>query len=191
MPTIALRRSRCSLRSLRCFVLLAAIVAVACGEPPVDRPNIVLIIGDDHGYPDAGFMGSEIVKTPHLDRLAAGGTVFTTAWNTASTCRPSLLTLLTGLQPLQVDLWMQANRRVPLAFSAGEEIRQIETLPSLLARRGYRSFQAGKHWEGTFAQAGFTGGTKGPDVEGLPLIRMAGAPSIWSTTLYTRSGSVV
>ena len=56
--------------------LLGLLGLVACGgEPPRSArpPNVVLIIADDQGYTDFGFMGSEWVKTPNLDRLAAGG----------------------------------------------------------------------------------------------------------------------
>ena len=41
-----------------------------------DRPNIVLIISDDHAYRDFGFMGNTQVHTPHLDRLAKQSAFF-------------------------------------------------------------------------------------------------------------------
>lgn len=53
------------MRSL--WTLLAA-CALDCSET---RPNIVLVISDDHGYRDFGLMGSAIVETPRLDALAA------------------------------------------------------------------------------------------------------------------------
>ena len=80
---------------------LLAALALACADAPPAPPNLVLIIGDDHGYTDFGFMGSEIVKTPRLDRLAAEGVVFRVGYSTASLCRPALRTLLTGLEPMQ------------------------------------------------------------------------------------------
>ncbi len=44
-----------------------------CRERPLRSkpPNVVLIVGDDWGYRDFGFMGSDVVKTPRLDKLAA------------------------------------------------------------------------------------------------------------------------
>ncbi|MEE2674341.1 MAG: sulfatase-like hydrolase/transferase [Myxococcota bacterium] len=141
---------------------LLPLVVLACGPTPgaIDRPNLVVIIGDDHGYPYAGFMGSEVVRTPHLDRLAADGTVFTNAYNVASSCRPSLMGLLTGLDPYQVELRSKqlANRDRPR--HEANRILDFHTLPSLLAQRGYRSFQVGKHWEGNALQAGFSAGSK-------------------------------
>ncbi len=159
---------------MRISAILLCALLLGCGGPPVDRPNIVLIIGDDHGYMDSGFMGSPLALTPNLDRLAAEGTVFTTAYNTSSSCRPSLLTLLTGLQPYQVELWADRHHRKEPGRTAGNYIRELDTLPSLLARRGYRSFQAGKHWEASAKRAGFTSGTKGDHPSGKPVIRMSG-----------------
>jgi hypothetical protein len=57
------------------FCAIAAIIsaaAVAADRPP----NIVLILMDDMGWRDVGFMGNEFVETPNLDRLAARGLVF-------------------------------------------------------------------------------------------------------------------
>lgn len=143
------------------------LLASACslgevGPAEVDRPNIVLIIGDDHGYPDFGFMGSPYVETPHLDRLAAEGTVFTHGYNTASVCQPSLRTLLTGLYPHQFSARRSVLRRLAVQRSQREWIQVFATLPRQLAKRGYASFQAGKHWEGYYAWAGFTDGMLKP-----------------------------
>jgi uncharacterized sulfatase len=154
--------------------LLVLLTALACGTETIDRPNIVLIIGDDHGYPDSGFMGNALVRTPHLDRLASEGTVFTTAYSTASVCRPSLVSLLTGLQPYQIDTWLDRRAKRKLDREGGNFVIDLETLPSLLALRGYRSFQAGKHWEGTWEHAGFGHGTKGEDARGIGPMRLSG-----------------
>ena len=85
----------------RAFGILLLLASCSSPEALVDlapeRPNIVLIISDDHGYPDFGFMGSQYARTPHLDRLAAEGTVFPLAYATASICQPSLRTLLITL----------------------------------------------------------------------------------------------
>lgn len=60
-----------------------------------DRPNIVLIMGDDIGYSDLGCYGSSI-QTPNLDRLAENGLRFKTFYNMAK-CNPTRSTLITGL----------------------------------------------------------------------------------------------
>jgi arylsulfatase A-like enzyme len=148
---------------VRAWLVLAAALFCACGgvgeAPSAAPPNIVLIIGDDHGYPDFGFMGSEIVQTPHLDRLAASGTVFPSGYSTASVCRPSLLSLLTGLHPLQFDRRQERLRERGVPPSPETPLREsYHTLPALLAERGYASFQSGKYQEGSYRNAGFTHG---------------------------------
>lgn len=161
----------------RAAAWLAGALLLGCGAPAPSRPNIVLIIGDDHAYPDAGFMGSDVARTPNLDRLAAEGTVFTTAYNTSSVCRPSLFSLLTGLQAYPARLWLGRLERRGLVRSAGS-IRYLDTLPGLLKRRGYRSFQAGKLWEGSrFEEAGFTAGTKTGAPGGGPMVQLVGGES--------------
>jgi uncharacterized sulfatase len=152
---------------LRAAAIIALLLASACsfgegGPPEVDRPNIVLIIGDDHGYPDFGFMGSPYVETPQLDRLAAEGTLFTHGYNTASLCVPSLRTLLTGFYPHQFAARRRVLRRLGVRRSRLEWIQSFVTLPRQLAERGYASFQAGKHWEADYASAGFTDGMLKP-----------------------------
>ena len=78
--------------------MLASEAPAQSADPP---PNILFIIGDDHGWPYAGFMGDPFVQTPRLDALASSGTTFSYGYSTASVCVPSLQTLLTGLHPHQ------------------------------------------------------------------------------------------
>ncbi len=60
-----------------------------------NRPNFLLIMGDDFGYSDIGSFGSEI-STPNLDTLAKDRKIFTN-YHTAATCSPARLSLLTGV----------------------------------------------------------------------------------------------
>lgn len=68
------------------------------GSKPIleDKPNVIIILADDAGYSDFGFMGSKDILTPNLDSLAKDGVVFTDAHVTASVCSPSRAGLLTG-----------------------------------------------------------------------------------------------
>jgi uncharacterized sulfatase len=151
-----------SMGDIRVRLLIALLLITACGgtssEP--NPPNLILIIGDDHGYPDFGFMGSPVVKTPHLDRLADQGFVFRAGFNTSSLCRPSMNSLLTGLVPYQWDLRNAENKRQGSVRERWREIPDFQTLPRLLSEHGYATLQAGKQWEGTFEMAGFTHGPK-------------------------------
>ncbi len=65
-------------------------------QKPSQKPNVIVIVADDAGYVDFGFMGSPDLETPHLDRLASLGTVFTDAHVSASVCAPSRAGLMTG-----------------------------------------------------------------------------------------------
>ena len=127
-----------------------------------DRPNIVLILSDDHGWSDFGFMGSDIARTPQIDALAADGFRFSLAFNTGNICRPSLRSILTGYHPPQYDARVDALRRRTDTNASEPTIRYIETLPRLLAERGYASFQGGKYWEGSFRDGGFSHGLAQP-----------------------------
>jgi len=137
-------------------VVAVALAIAGCGRAPDPPPNIVLVIGDDHGYPDAGFMGSSIAETPNLDRLADEGTVFRVGYSTASLCRPALRSFLTGLHPIQFDRRRQHLERAGAGRAPLRE--RFHTLPALLAERGYASFQSGKHPEGAYTDTGFTHG---------------------------------
>lgn len=64
--------------------------------PPTNTPNIVIILADDLGYADVGFLGSDTVRTPHIDTLASEGVAFTQGYVTASVCGPTRAGLLTG-----------------------------------------------------------------------------------------------
>src|SRR5690348_5391547 len=64
-------------------------------------PNVIMMIGDDQGWTDFGFMGHPVIRTPRLDRLAAESAAFPFTYVPCSLCRASLATLLTGLYPFQ------------------------------------------------------------------------------------------
>lgn len=147
-----------------------AVLVLSSSAPAADRPNIVLIISDDHGWPYYGFTGSDVVQTPQLDRLATEGTTFPHTFNTSSRCRPSLRSILTGLYPHQFALRSGAIARAHRRNTGdrGYPIEQMATLPRLLAKAGYATFQAGKLWDGTHLQVGFEDGMTRTAVVGPP-----------------------
>ena len=75
---------------------MGAIGAAASALAAARKPNIVLILADDLGVGDLGCYGQKILKTPNIDRLAAEGTRFTSAYSGAAVCAPSRCTLMTG-----------------------------------------------------------------------------------------------
>src|SRR5688500_19694154 len=78
------------LRTVIVFLLLLCVGSTATSR------NVVLFVTDDQGQ-DAGCYGNAVIKTPHLDALAADGTRFTHAYCTTASCSPSRSVILTGL----------------------------------------------------------------------------------------------
>lgn len=86
------------------LILLPAVLA-GCQTTRTDladnklngKPNIIVIVADDLGWKDLGFMGSDYYETPNLDRLAHEGMSFTNAYAGAANCAPSRACMLSGL----------------------------------------------------------------------------------------------
>jgi len=102
------------------------------------RPNIILIVSDDHGR-DLGCYGNPYISTPNLDGLAADGVLFDNAFCTTSSCSPSRSVLLTGMHN-------HANGQYGLAqgknnFHTKADVR---SLPVRLAEGGYHTARVGK-----------------------------------------------
>ena len=125
---------------------------------PMDRPNFLVILGDDIGYSDLGAFGSEIA-TPNLDRLAAEGRVLTNFHSTplCATSRAELLTgadhHLVGVGTLAESAYFYPNNEA----YAGVFDAHARTIAQLLRDDGYHTYMAGK-WHlgsGGPAQWGF------------------------------------
>ena len=139
-------------------------VLFSCDQQEENYPNIVLILGDDQGYPYFGFMGADYVYTPNMDELAESGTLFTQGYVPQNHCRPSLQTLMTGTLPsdyeTEVKELMEAKSISPLNEKGFRHnaMQYFETLPRILSQYGYTSFQGGKWWEYSFSNGGFDQG---------------------------------
>ena len=73
-------------------------------SPPERPPNFVVIMADDLGYGDLASYGNTLLRTPNLDRLAAGGVRMTDFYSSHSFCSPSRAGLLTGRYPLRTGI---------------------------------------------------------------------------------------
>lgn len=107
-----------------------------------ETPNIIVILADDMGYGDIAALnpGSKI-PTPHLDRLAAEGLVFTDAHSSGSYCVPSRYGLMTGRYLWRTRLGSGGN----MANFAGTLIEPGRTtLPERLREEGYFTALVGK-----------------------------------------------
>ena len=118
------------------------------GVRAAERPDIILIMVDDLGFSDLGFMGGEI-KTPHLDSLAVDGVRFSQFYNSGRCC-PTRATLMTGLHPHQAGIgWMtetpgkKRGETEPPAYQGHLNDRCV-TIAEALRTAGYATMMAGK-----------------------------------------------
>jgi len=118
------------------FISLVVVCRIFAQDRP---PNVVLILADDLGYGDSGCYGATKVKTPNIDKLAAGGLRFTDAHSTSGTCTPSRYSILTGEYA-----WRQRGTGI----LPGDASLIIEpgraTLPDIMHAAGYRTAAIGK-----------------------------------------------
>jgi arylsulfatase A-like enzyme len=116
----------------RSFLSIMMATAALCAVAE-NKPNILLIMADDLGYHDVGFQGSERIRTPHLDRLAAMGMRFSDGHVSASVCSPSRAGMITGRY--QQRFGHEAN--VP-PRPHGMDVNE-RTLGQALKAQGYRT----------------------------------------------------
>ncbi len=137
---------------------LCAILLPLCSHA-ARRPNVLLIVSDDQGYPDLGCIGSKPVRTPHLDRLAAEGVRATSFYVTWPACTPSRGSILTGRYPqrnglydmIRNDMVNYGHRFTPEEYALspemtlGLDVRET-TIGDGLHRAGYVTAVVGK-WD--------------------------------------------
>ena len=146
-------------RFLPLFVCCLFIPPMLLDAAETKPPNVVMIISDDQAWTDFGSMGHPVIKTPHLDRLAAESATFPRGYVPDSLCRPSLATMISGLYPHQHEISGNDPPKGTDRRKMLKHIHRIPSLPRLLAKKGYVSHQSGKWWEGDpVADGGFTAG---------------------------------
>ena len=122
---------------------LLGLAVPAAARPPVQRPNIVVVLVDDVGFSDIGSYGSEI-PTPNIDALAASGLRFTQFYNNAR-CSPSRAALLTGAYPHQAGVGHLEPAVVPASKGIhGRLGDRVVTMAEVLRTAGYFTAMAGK-----------------------------------------------
>ncbi len=99
-----------------------------------EAPNILVILFDDLGVHDQGYLGASDLKTPNIDRLAAGGTVCRNWYSNAPVCAPARSALMTGRCPIRAGV---PRNGIPLRPS---EV----TLAAALKRAEYTTGITGK-----------------------------------------------
>jgi len=156
------------------YFIVATLFCFACTKiKKQSPPNILLIISDDQGWSDFGFMGHESIETPHLDELAKASLCFTRGYATAPLCSPSLASIITGLYAHKHGItgndptfefdgkpYSQEWRQLRAGYfnQLKDKFYQNKLLTQYLSEVGYRSFQTGKWWLGSAAEGHFDAG---------------------------------
>lgn len=116
-------------------VAISASAADAKTAP--DRPNVVVVMYDDQSWLECSAYGNSSIQTPHFDRVADSGVLFSHAYCSAPSCAPARATVLTGRHFWQLQEGAFIQAWLPAAFPQ---------FPDLLAEAGYHTGYTGKCW---------------------------------------------
>ncbi len=124
---------------LASLLLLLPLLIVSCSDKPSKekkkkRPNIVFIMSDDHAYQAISAYSDKLIQTPHIDRIANEGMLFTNASVTNSICAPSRAVILTGKHS---HINGKIDNMTPFDTTN-------VTFPQLLQKAGYQTAMFGK-----------------------------------------------
>jgi arylsulfatase A-like enzyme len=133
------------------FILLLAVAACglasavsAATKATPSRPNLVFILTDNQGAWTLGCYGNPDIRTPHVDRLAAGGMRFTRALSSNPVCSPTRATFLTGLLPSQHGVHSFLDPKYMMGPEAYNTLREFTSLGEVLRGAGYTCGLSGK-----------------------------------------------
>lgn len=106
------------------------------------KPNIIVILIDDAGYVDFGFMGSKDLETPYIDKLARNGVVFTDAHVTSTVCAPSRAGLISG--KYQQRFGFEANGTGSKESGEIGLAGDVVTIAEVFQQNNYKTIALGK-----------------------------------------------
>ncbi len=114
--------------------LACAVATMGAAASPDQRPNVILCMGDDHGWDETGYNGHPHLHTPVLDDMAASGLRLDRFYSASPVCSPTRGSVMTGRHPNRYG-----------TFSANWSIRPEEiTVAQILGEAGYACGHFGK-----------------------------------------------
>ena len=119
---------------LLALLLPAMAAGLPAAAPSPERPHIVLVMADDMGWGQTGYRGHPVLKTPHLDAMAAAGLRFDRFYAGAPNCSPTRATVMTGC----------TNDRGGVENHGYALRRQEKTIAQALRAAGYATAHFGK-----------------------------------------------
>jgi arylsulfatase A-like enzyme len=138
-PTKLDQATKKGCQMLRFITSTVLIVCAASSGMPIlaaERPNVLFVIVDDL-RPELGCYGNREIKTPHFDKFAESGTLFTRAYCQAAACAPSRAAVMTGLRPDTTRVWdLKGKFRVNMP--------NVLTIPQHFHQHGYHTVSMGK-----------------------------------------------
>ncbi|MBL9213747.1 MAG: sulfatase-like hydrolase/transferase [Opitutaceae bacterium] len=139
-----------------CSFLLATLAFVAAhAADPAPKPNVILIFADDLGYGDVGCYGAKDIRTPHIDRLAAEGTRFTSFYVAQSVCTASRAALMTGSYPNRVSMSGALNHTSTTGLNTRETLLSQHFKDQGYATAAFGKWHLGNHPPFTANRRGF------------------------------------
>ena len=127
-------------RTRRRFLATIAAANIASAQTstaPTHRPNILLAIADDWGWPSSSIAGDPVVKTPAFDRVAREGVLFTNAFVSAPSCSPSRAAITTGQWHWRLEDGANLAGTLPSKFPVYTDLLQEAGYHTGFTRKGW------------------------------------------------------
>jgi len=134
--------------------IIAIFVSACSTKSQQSMPNIIIVLADDLGYGDVGAFNTNCkIETPHLDKLASEGMIFTDAHTSSSVCTPTRYGIMTG----RYNWRTQLKEGVLNGYSKALIPTERTTIASMLKKQGYHTAFIGKWhlgWDWAMAEQG-------------------------------------
>ena len=128
----------------------AALLALSATAAPDAQPNVIFILVDDMGWKDLGVYGSDYHQTPHIDRFASDGVVFTNGYSACTVSSPTRASVMTGKYPAKLHItdWIEGHKFPKAKLKVPDWTMylpyQETTMAEALSAAGYTTAHVGK-----------------------------------------------